>query len=377
MFTTPHKKVVISVINDLVTDVRVKKTCDTFTKLGYEVFLIGRELNGSSQIPKEWTYATSRMKLVFTSGVPFYFFFQVRLFFKLLFLKCDLLFSNDLDTLFPNYLVSKIKGVPLIYDSHELFCEVPELQHTKLKKKIWQTLEGWIVPKLSCAITVNRSIADHFKKLYDTEFVVLRNIPPTAEVKADLSRAQLGLPEHQKIVIMQGAGINIQRGAEELIQAMQYLDDVLLLIIGSGDVWDDLKKMVSSLKLEDKVRMMSKLPKRELMSYTRVCDLGISIDKGTNLNYRYSLPNKVFDYIHSELPIMASRMEEVEQLIKEYDLGDFIDSHEPRHMAQKMKEMLSSSKYTVWKENAARAKKVLTWEEEQKVLIKLVESIRF
>ncbi len=176
---------------------------------------------------------------------------------------------------------------------------------------------------------------------------------------------------------MQGAGINIQRGAEELIEAMQYLDDVMLLIIGSGDVWQELKRLVASLQLEDKVRLIDKLPKQQLLAYTRLCDLGVSIDKGTNLNYRYSLPNKVFDYIHSGLPIMASRMTEVEQLIKEYNLGDFIDSHEPQHIAQKIKEMLSSAQYSVWKENAAKAKKVLTWEEEQKVLINLVESIKF
>ncbi|MGZ4043852.1 MAG: glycosyltransferase, partial [Bacteroidia bacterium] len=157
MFTT-KKIAAVSVINDLVTDNRVNKTCNVLLDSGYDVILIGRVLPASLPLPN-WGFKTIRMNLLFKNGPLFYLFFNLRLFFKLLLLKTDLLFANDLDTLLPNYLVSKLKHIPLVYDSHELFTEVPELLNSPFKKKIWLSIEKRIVPRLKNCITVNSSIA--------------------------------------------------------------------------------------------------------------------------------------------------------------------------------------------------------------------------
>ncbi len=375
MFTTQNKRVIVSVINDLATDARVKKTCDELVGLGFEVILVGRKLRNSTEIVG-WSFKTKRMHLLFTKGVFFYLFFNIRLFFILLFSKSDLFFSNDLDTLLPNYLVSKLKGIPLIYDSHELFCEVPELQKTPFKKKIWESLERMIVPKLKYCITVNQSIATIFEKKYKVKFTVTRNIPIPTNLENPKSREDLHIDSKKKMILMQGAGINMDRGAEELVLAMKHVEDAVLYIIGSGDVWNNLKLLITENKLESKVVLISKLPKQALMNYTRYAHLGISIDKNTNLNYLYSLPNKLFDYIHADVPVLASRMVEVEEIIKKYDIGCFIDSHEPNHIAQRITQALNSDHYSRWKQNSVVAKKALTWEEERKGLINLVQSIK-
>jgi glycosyltransferase involved in cell wall biosynthesis len=315
------------------------------------------------------------MHLIFKKGVLFYLFFNIRLFFILIVKKADLLVANDLDTLLPNYLMSKIKGVPLIYDSHEIFCEVPELQNSPSKKKIWQALESFIVPKLKYAITVNESIANYFENKYQTKFTVVRNIPPHLVTDQNISKSDLGIPDNKRMIILQGAGINIERGAEELIDAMTYLDNVVLYIIGSGDVWSLLEKKVSELKLQEKVKLIKKLPKVELINYTIHADLGLSIDKPTNLNYQLSLPNKVFDYIDAEVPILATPLKEIEALIIKYKIGAFIESHDPKHIANAINNALNSASIKAWKENTKLAKKVLNWEEERKVLINLVKSI--
>jgi glycosyltransferase involved in cell wall biosynthesis len=375
VFTTQHKTVVVSVINDLATDQRVQRTCSVLKECGYEVLLIGRQLKNSPPID-HLPYKTKRIRLLFVKGPLFYFFFNLRLFGILLFAKCDLLFSNDLDTLWPNYVVSRIKGIPLIYDSHEIFCEVPELKNSPLKKSLWEKLERYIVPKLNYCITVNKSIAGYFSEKYKTHFSVVRNIPqPTASFKLK-SRADLDLPMNKKIAIFQGAGINIHRGAEELVEAMQYTPNVYLLIVGGGDVFPIIKQLTSQFNLEKKIRILDKLPKEELLHYTFNADLGISIDKDTNLNYRFSLPNKLFDYIQAGLPVMASPLPEIKYIITRYDIGDFIDTHAPEHIGQKMEEMLSSPHYKTWKQNTRMAADGNTWETEKLKLIDLVKSIK-
>ncbi len=291
----------------------------------------------------------------------------------LLFTKADLLVANDLDTLLPNYLVSKLKGIPLIYDSHEIFCEVPELQTNTGKKRIWEKLEGWIVPKLKRCITVNQSIADYFTDKYKVPFIFVRNIPHYPKIESLKSRSELNLPLGKKIVILQGAGINVQRGAEELVEAFQYLNDnFLLLIVGSGDVIHQLKENTAKIQLQNKVKFIDKIPASELRHYTANSNLGVTIDKDSNMNYHFSLPNKVFDYMHAGIPILATRLPEIEHLISKYHIGTFIENHEPQHIAQQISGFLNSSHYLEYKSNTLIAAIENNWKTEKQKLINLI-----
>ena len=343
---------------------------------GFEVVLVGRKKKDSIPLPPR-AYRTVRMNLFFEKGVAFYAEYNIRLFLFLLFRKKDLLFANDLDTLLPNYILHKITGAKLIYDSHEIFCEVPELIETPFKKKIWEKLEAFIVPQLKYCITVNKSIADWFYNKYKVNFKVIRNIPDVPQVQNLKSRKELGLPDDKKIILLQGAGINIQRGAEEAVEAMQYLnDDCILLIIGGGDVFNTLQKIIHDLHLENKVWIKGKMKPDELIHYTRNADIGITLDKDSNINYHYSLPNKIFDYIHANLPILASPLPEIKAIITHYNIGMLIENHEPKHIASRFKEMLFSPNYHEWKENLKIAAAENNWEKEKQAFVSLEFAVR-
>ena len=369
------KKVIVSVINDLVTDQRVARTCSVLHELNFDILLIGRELKLSKPLDNR-PYKCIRMKLHFEQGPLFYLWFNIRLFFILLFTKADVLFSNDLDTLLPNYLISKLKGIPLVYDSHEIFCEVPELTSRPIKKRIWELLESWIIPKLRFCITVNQSIANYFLEKYHSKFIYVRNIADYPKEYSIKSKHDLNIPTDKKIVILQGAGINIDRGAEELVESFNYLNDnYLLLIIGSGDVLDKLKNDVIRFNIQNKVKFIDKIPTTELRHYTANAHLGVSIDKDSNLNYHFSLPNKIFDYIHAGIPIIASKLTEIEQIISRHQIGIFIDNHHPKHIASQIETILNSSHYLDYKTNTLIASAQYNWHIEKKKLIDLMNQI--
>jgi len=312
------------------------------------------------------------MKLLFTQGLFFYASYNLRLFFFLLFHKTDLLFSNDLDTLPANYLVSKIKNKPLIYDSHEYFTEVPELINRKGVQKVWKQIEKWIFPRLNFVITVNESIADLYENEYGIRPVVVRNIPSINIDGFQKSRTDLGLPTNKNILILQGSGINIQRGAEEMVEAMQFIENAVLLIVGGGDVIGKLKQIVNDYKLDEKVIIKPKLPYSELMKITHLADIGLTLDKDTNLNYRYSLPNKFFDYIHAGIPVISSPLVELKKIIEQYNIGDFIPNHDPRQIAEKINTILQDKELIArWKKNVNFAASKLIWENEEQVLKKI------
>lgn len=374
MFTTKQKTIIVSVINDLATDQRVLRTCSVLKEQGFHVILVGRRLKNSPSV-SDLPYKTHRMNMLFTKGPLFYFFFNIRLYFFILSSKADVLFSNDLDTLWANFRASKIKHIPLIYDSHEIFCEVPELQKTPLKKRIWEGLEKRIVPQLKYCITVNKSIAEYFHTKYKVNFRVVRNIPENTVNFQPKTKQELGIPFDKKIIILQGAGINIDRGAEELVQAMNYVEGAHLFIIGGGDVIEKLKKMVLELNLDRKISIKGKMPKTELFNYTYNSDIGITIDKDTNLNYHFSLPNKVFDYVQAGIPVLASNLPEIKSFISRYNIGCFIQTHDPKHIAEMINKMINSPELPNWKQNTQKAALENSWETEKTTLITIFESI--
>lgn len=363
------KRIIVSVTNDLYTDQRVHKVCSFLHETNFEVVLVGRKLKNSKAITDR-PYKTKRFRLLFTKGALFYASYNLRLFFFLLFSKFDVLVSNDLDTLLANYCAHRIKRKSrLVYDSHELFTEVPELISRPKKRAFWLKIEEHIFPKLETIITVNQSIADIYEKKYNKKLHVVRNVSNQWIPNQLQSKKELNLPEDKHIVILQGSGINIDRGSEEAVLAMKYIENALFLIVGSGDVIPQLKVMVEKEKLTEKVRFVGRVPYPLMMNYTFHADVGLSLDKDTNLNYRYSLPNKLFDYIHTHTPIICSDLIEIRKIVEKYNVGRVISSHQPKEIAKTINDLLSQPDLlALLKQNCKDAAKVENWQYECKVL---------
>ena len=360
------KKIFISVTNDLVSDQRVHKVATSLQKSSFEVILIGRKLK-SSQMLSSRPYKTKRIRLIFNTGPLFYFEFNLRLFFFLLFNKSDILLSNDLDTLPANFLVLILKRTKLVYDSHEYFTEVPELLGHKTKKHIWEIIEKAILPKLKFTYTVCDSIAGIYNAKYNINMKVVRNIPKCSDKKI-LSKQKI---RDRKIILYQGA-LNMGRGIETVIHAMHYVDNAEFWIIGDGDESEKLKSLVNKENLNDKVVFFGKIPFEQLYEYTQQATVGITLEENTGLNYYYALPNKLFDYIHAGIPVLGSDLPEISSIIKKYDIGLVANNHNTEQIGKLLNTMIDDEELRKkWKENLQLAAKELCWENEEKTLLTL------
>ncbi|XOV66473.1 MAG: glycosyltransferase [Fluviicola sp.] len=364
-------KAIVSVTNDLYTDNRVHKVCTFLQENGYDVLLVGRKRRSSVKLDAR-TYSTKRMKLLFEKGAAFYAFFNLRLFFFLLFKKCDVLVSNDLDTLLANYMAKKFKRkCTLVYDSHEYFTEVPELVNRPRVQRIWLRIEKWIFPKLEHVYTVNDSIARIYSDLYNKDVKVVRNISQRWRPENIPSKQELDIPENVPLIILQGAGINVDRGAEEAVEAMQQVEAVLM-IVGDGDVVGQLKDRVKELGLASKVRFYGRRPYLEMMQFTYHADVGLTLDKDTNPNYKFSLPNKVFDYMHAGTPVVATNILEVARVIRKHDIGYILKDFSTDTLAAALGEILNDSqRLDAMKVNCAKAAETENWENETAVLAEI------
>ena len=364
----PQKRVYMTVSSDLATDNRVHRSCTVLEELGFEVFLMGREKKESPLMP-ERNYAFKRFKLPFEKGALFYAVLNMRLFAFLLFKKIDFIFANDLDTLPAAYLVSKLKRKPILYDSHELFTEVPELVCRPTIQKFWLNIEKIILPNLSEMLTVNRSIADIFENKYKIQVSVVRNVPQRIQNLTAFDKKELNLEEDEFMLIIQGSGLNVQRGIEEAVYAMEWLPNAVLFLVGDGDVIPAVKKIVQEKQLQNKVRFIGRLPYSELMRYTATADLGLALDKPLSLNYQLALPNKVFDYIQANTPILSSELFEIKQLLQTYDCGKIIEKITPTEIANEVSSLMADQQRMIQlKENCSKAAKIEHWDTDKQVL---------
>ncbi|MBI3501370.1 MAG: glycosyltransferase family 4 protein [Bacteroidetes bacterium] len=366
------KRIILSVTNDLTSEQRVHKVCLFLQRIGFDVVLVGRLRRKSLPLEKR-SYKTKRMFLLFEKGPLFYAEYNLHLFFYLLFHRAEILVTNDLDTLLANFFAAKINGCNLVHDSHEYFTGVPELQGRNFARSSWKKIEQWIFPKLKFVYTVNDSIAKLYKDEYGVDVKVVRNFPLSATNKKFIYKAKkdLELPEEKKIILYQGS-VNIDRGLLETVETMQYVNDAVLLIVGDGDILEAVKNKTEKLNLREKIIFRKKVPFEGLKNYTACADIGISLDKDTNINYKFSLPNKIFDYLHAAVPVLASNLTEIKKIFSKYEIGIIIENHEPKHIAEKINFMLANTdKMKEWKSNCLLAAKEFCWENEEKILTEI------
>ncbi|HTX89376.1 MAG TPA: glycosyltransferase family 4 protein, partial [Bacteroidales bacterium] len=197
-------RIIVAVTNDLVTDQRVDRVCRSLVRMGFEVLLVGRKRKSSLPLkPRE--YRTRRMRLLFGKGPWFYADYNLSLFLLILFSRCQVVLTNDLDTLPGGYLAAKIRRIPHIHDCHEYFRGVPELNDRSRTSRIWKYLEDRIFPKLRTVYAVNASVAGLYKKEYGNEISVIRNVPLRKTETGQRSKAERGIPEGRRVLLYQGA----------------------------------------------------------------------------------------------------------------------------------------------------------------------------
>lgn len=358
-------QIIIAVTNDLQTDQRIQKVAGTFTENKHQVTLVGRKLANSTEIT--FTYPYKRFNLWFNKQFWFYANYNIRLFFYLSFKPFDLLLANDLDTLPASFLACRIRRKKLVYDSHEYFTEVPELIHANFQRKFWLKLEKWILPKLKTAITVSDSIAKAYQQKYNTPFQVIKNVPRLKILDSQIQKNE------KPTIIYQGA-LNVGRGLELMIKTMTFLNDYQLLIAGTGDIDEDLKQLTDKLHLSGKVKFLGRLSADELATYTQKAYLGLSLEEDCGLNYRFALPNKLFDYIQARIPVLVSDLPEMKAVVEKYKVGAVLSERTPENLAKQIMEIYTKqiqNYFTAYLNNAA---KELCWEREEELLLQLIEN---
>ncbi len=359
------RKIIFTVTNDLTYDQRMQKICRSLANAGYEIELVGRERNTSAALLNE-PFKQTRLKCTFNKGKLFYFEYNLRLLFYLLFQKFDALCAIDLDTIVPVYLAGKAKGAKLIYDAHEYFTEVPEVIRRPSVKRVWEWVERTFVPKFDLAYTVSPALAELFSKKYGKEFQVIRNIPLLVQPST--------VNRQPSTILYQGA-LNEGRGLEHLIEAMKDIDAKLLLA-GEGDLSDELRSLTKKLNLEHKVEFLGFVKPDKLKELTAKATIGINLLEHKGLSYYYSLSNKFFDYIHAGVPQVCIAFPEYKKINDEYEVALLVESCDVDEIKKAITPLLSNDDlFKRLQKKCEVCSHDLNWQNEEKKLVALYDEL--
>lgn len=360
------KRIYFTVTNDLTYDQRMSRICTSLAENGYAITLVGRKLPVSLPLDGNLPYKQKRIRCWFNNGKLFYAEYNIRLFFFLLTQKMDAICSIDLDTILPGLYISKWKRIERIYDAHELFTELPEVIRRPKILKAWTKIEKKAVPQFKWAYTVSESIANEFNRRYGVNFETIRNVP----LLKTLDNVQIS----ENFILYQGA-VNEGRCFEYLIPAMQWIN-TKLIICGDGNFMEQLKKLISDYKIQHKVELKGMLAPDQLWSISQKATIGIALAEKEGLNQYLALPNKFFDYIHATLPQVTMDYPEYQKVNNEFEVAVLINTLEPERIAEIINNLLADTVlHSKLNENCRLARKKINWQQEEKKLLAMYQSV--
>lgn len=372
------KKIANIVLNDFTNDSRVWKISNSLASYGYHPIVVALHNVGLSEKESVSGVDVERVKLITRPWVKWkpvqllkYFEFVLRAFWR--YRKVDYVHCNDLNAL-PVGLLIKLfgKDVKIVYDCHEYETEMDSL--VGVEKKLKKIFERASINYVDHVITVSSSIAKEYSSLYGIEEPsVVLNCPPYSEkTKSNHFRESLGIRPDQKIFLYQG-GLKSGRGIEVLVESFTGLDSDqnVLVFMGYGAL-ENFVKEVSSCN--ENIYFHPAVPPSVLLDYTSSADYGVSFIEDSCLSYRYSLPNKIFEYLMSGLPVLTSNLFEMKNLVEAEGVG--IVANENTVGGFRKAVLLSLEQdYKVVHENTLKARKKYCWEEQEKILLGAYEKL--
>lgn len=381
----PFDTVTMLVLNEFTHDLRVHREAKTLASAGHDVTVLALWRKGLPRVEINHGYRVKRLRLrsrVWRGGlvapVIKYLEFASQVWRLAGYEPAQVYHAHDANTLLASWLAAQRNHARLVYDAHELETG-RNFGHSRLSpiyQRTWAWPERLLIGKADAVLTVSEGIANELVKLYGIpQPILLRNCPERRPPRrSTVLQDMLKIPQTLKIALYQG-GVVPGRGIEPFLAAIQQLTGVVGVVLGDGPLLPFLRSHVETRRWQ-RVYLPGKVPSNELPDYTASAQLGISLIQETCRSYRFSLPNKLFEYLQAGIPVLGSNLPEIARLIREYDVGEVADPDDPQSITSGISRLLCDPvRYAHARANVSRAAATLNWDTEKDKLLNLYKGL--
>jgi glycosyltransferase involved in cell wall biosynthesis len=285
---------------------------------------------------------------------------------------------HDMHAVPAGYLARRRHRAPLVYDAHELWPHRNRPGKRRTRSWLDERADGILCRTADAVITVNDSIARHMEHRYrlKREVVVVRNIPPLAAATEIPSAARIDDVPRPRLAYV--GGLRSARGLEQIIDALPLITDGTFVALRSGDdaYRDSLSARAKALGVSERVVFIDPVSIEAVVPTIAQCDIGLSMIQGNHLSYYLSLPNKIFEYMHAGLAIVASDFPETRSLLETKGIGAVCDPASSEAIAAAVNGLLARPDELVrMRENSVKAAQELNWERERERLLAVYQRL--
>ena len=372
-------KIVSLVINNFTNDNRVHRMAESLGDRGHTVRVVGLLKGDVKEREVAKGVDVHRVK-VKSLALPDHnkFFGAIKYteyFIRVIWLyrRWDIWHCNDFEAFLLGLMAKLTRPrLVLVYDCHEYEAERYSLG--KWMKRFVSWGERNFIRHAALVITVGPSILKEYQRLYGVKNIhLVRNTPHLKPIeRSNVLRETFGIREDQRIFLYQGM-ISGGRGIEVLIEAFSRMPDdrCVLVIMGYGKLEQLVKEAAERSPL---IFYHPAVPYSEINRYSGSADVGLNTPQNHCLSYYYCLPNKLFEYIQSGIPILTNNLPDCRALVLSEKIGEVIEEFTPQGVIEAVGRMKTAD-LEVYRANLAQARERYHWDEEVKRMYDAYETI--
>lgn len=311
------KHILMAVYNAIEVDARVIRAAETLAMNSFKVTVIScnSNKNYSNNLFENIIYTSKRNGPSLLIGF-WYYVINYCLRNKR---NIDCFYMHDYFMPYIGKLVKLTTRKPFIYDAHELLFQKKRKGYS-LREKFFLLLEKVSIHDADLVISANNERLKIIRRIYRLKNVIsVGNISKRKEVTI------VPIQERDKLIVYQGI-LSEERNISLYIRVLKLLpEDIKLKLIGNGPDLLYYKKLVEELCLKDRVIFTGKIPYNQLLEESAKCRIGIVNYLMDDLNNYYCSPNKLFEYIQANIPVICSPQPFLIDSVKKYHIGEIWD----------------------------------------------------
>ena len=384
----PRPRIAMLVVNDVTHDARVRKEAQSAAEAGYDVVVLGVKTD-SSDAEEVWEPSPGvsiRIRRVARpmTGVGNAVTRRLRNLRDLGRIRAalaqaaieehpDLVHANDLDSLPAGIEAKDSIGCPVVYDAHELYVEmfyprnngVVERATVGLQRTFLTRQEAGLITRADAVITVNPFIADELAERYGIS-------SPQVVLNAPVGTAlhEVGFPDVPRPVFLYQGGFTQGRGLAEMVSAFLPPGPGSLVVMGDGPLGNSLATLAETSSTPGRVLVVPPVAHADVVSAAACADVGLIPYLPTGLNNLYSSPNKLFDYLHAGLAIVASDLPFLRATLEKTGAGVVVSPGDVAELALVVAQLCDEpDTLAAMKAASKTAARSYTWERQVPVLL--------
>jgi glycosyltransferase involved in cell wall biosynthesis len=348
MAETRRHHVVMLVRNAFTHDTRVEKEARTLVEAGHRVSVVA---DAAAGLPEGETRDGFEVHRVARRGPQIpglrFVIHELRLARHLRLLNPTVLHAHDTNALVPVAAAAARGRIPYVYDAHDLWLGRPRRERGRLYFALSQLFYGLVerllIPRAAAVFTVSPPIVGHLRRRYRLPVVHL--VPNYPEVGDQVERREMrdlrggdAIDPARPVVLYLG-GLMAGRGLERLVDAIGLMPDAQLVLLGGGVEKGMLLDRAEAIGAS--VHVLGPVAPELVEAYAATADIGVSPIVASCLNYRYSLPNKLFQYMAAGIPVVASDFRQVRDVVEGAGAGVVVDTTRPEAIARAIGRILA------------------------------------